>query len=372
MRTFELTIEVLSPLHIGDARGRLTPLDFFQDHRNVYLVDERAWAEALAREGGIDRFVRYVEEQDGHPSLDAYLEGLKPSAASALRRAVLRSVPKAEPLRVSNLHPFITDPASRGAYLPASSLKGVLRGAILYRLAGGSRELAALKERALAGKVENPGTGLDDLLRASLPRGKNRQGPHSNWLRGLKLSDAYPEQAECTEVREVRIVSLNPERGYHYGARGARLFVEVVRPGTRFRGRLTYDDELWDLLRRECGQEPPFAFEDWLSYGREKYSHILRAEKEFFERAGLSDVAGELESIFARGANLRLGWGSGLLAASAVLHFSPEERRTLRQIYFPRREHTVFPQSRKVVMEKQEPRYTFGWVKIDVRSLGEG
>ncbi|MGB9660709.1 MAG: type III-A CRISPR-associated RAMP protein Csm5 [Moorellaceae bacterium] len=154
MRNLEVIVEVLSPLHIGGAPGRLGSMDFFQDRQKIYLVDEKAWAEALNKMAGVDYFVQYAE-QDRRPSLDTYLEKLKPAIADTLRQAVLRCIPKCESFKVSNLRSFITELGSGGVYLPGSSLKGALRGALLYRLAESERKLAEFKKKALGKKLKN-------------------------------------------------------------------------------------------------------------------------------------------------------------------------------------------------------------------------
>lgn len=369
---YEVTVKVLSPLHVGGGDGQLTALDFFQDERNVFLIDPRTWAQALAAEGAVDLFVSHAQGEQ--PSLDQFLEQierLKPRLADFLRKeGMLRAIPKGEERLwvTGNLHVFAIDPVSRGAYLPASSLKGALRAALLFHLTGEQGELGRIKARVLGQKQREPGKGLDNLLRAVLPRERNRQGPQTDWLRGFRLTDAYPAVGNCTEVREVRVASLNQNGGYHYGARGARLFVEVVRPGVKFRGRLVLAGEIWELLKRHAGACPSLDLEEWPVRAAEKCRLLLQSDTDFFRKAGLNRVAEELERMFKEGANLRLGWGSGLLGASAAaLHFSRQERQKLRGLYFPRRQHPEFPQSRKVVLEGGSPVTTLGWVKVTVK-----
>ncbi|GEA18925.1 type III-A CRISPR-associated RAMP protein Csm5 [Moorella sp. E306M] len=365
MKTYNLIIEVLSPVHIGDARGRLSALEFFQDRQAVYLVNEKAWAKKLAAMQGIDDFVRYVE-RESFPSLEKFLEGLGASRANPLRQGTfLRRIAKGEPLWLSNFQPFISDSASRQPYIPGSSLKGAIRSALLFYLAGKSRDKAAIISRALQRRLKQPGEGFDNLLRASLPEKKGtRRSPNSDWLRALQITDAYPLNNDCTEVREARVISLNEGRGYHFGAREARLFVEVVKPGTRFKARLKLDQHTWDILHEASGEKPSFVLEKWLELGRDKSRQVLDKEKELFRQAGLTGIVEELDQIAARGANLRLGWGTGLLNTSLALHLSPEERRALRETYFSRRRHPEFPQSRKVVTKGGQPAATLGWLKL--------
>lgn len=365
---YELTIEVLTPVHIGDAKGRMTSLEFFQDDHAVYMVNEAAWAEILATQGDIDDFVRYVE-QETRPSLDRFLDRLPVDRANRLRQeTVLRRIPKGERMWVSHLLPFVTDPLSGTPYLPGSSLKGAIRVALLNQLAdtpARAKQIVGEGRRVQDGrKTDRPGERLDNLLRASL-RG-HRRTPQTDWLRGLHVSDAYPEQTACTEVREVRIISLNEGEGYHYGANGARVFVEVVRPGTTFKGRLKCDRELLELLSKTTGQRAPFRLEAWMDACQTMYSRSLEEDKRFFEDAGLPNMVGELDVLTRKSPNLRVGWGSGLLSASVVMHLSNAERQTLRQLYFPRRKHPQFPQSRKVVMAKGVPTFPLGWLRLSV------
>ena len=373
MANYEVTIEALSPIHIGGAQGRLTSLDFWQDENCVYLVSENKLAEILSRLDKIDDFVNFVKKGQ-HITLDDYLQqrNLKDKISHEI---VARRIEKGEPEICSNIMPFITDGASGEPYLPASSVKGALRGAILYQVAKDSRELSEvkrkIKEMADRGgrKDKNIGEKLDDTLRAQLPNDRNRKTPHGDWLRALRLTDAYALQGDFTEIQAVRIVSLNGDAGYHYGAKGIKLFVEVIRSGAKLKCRLTCDEESCGFLAALCGQSPPFKLDKWLEFSYKKFKDVLMAEKEFFHQAGLQGLVEELERIESLGANIRLGWGAGLLSSSLILRLSKEERIALRNCYFKSYNHLLFPKSRKVAVAKDKPAHTFGWAKITVNEI---
>lgn len=373
MANYEVTIESLSPIHVGGSQGRLTSLDFWQDENYVYLVSENRLAEILSRLGKIDDFVNFVKEGQ-RITLDNYLNQINLKGKTS-HEITSRRIKKSEPEKFSSIMPFITDGASGEPYLPASSVKGALRGAMLYWVAKDSRELSEVKRKIKemvtkrGRKDKNIGEKLDDTLRAQLPNDRNRKTPHGDWLRALRLTDAYALQGDFTEIQAVRIVSLNGDAGYHYGAKETKLFVEVIRSGAKLKCRLTCDEELCGFLAALCGQNPPFKLDKWLELSHKKCKDVLAAEKEFFRQAGLQGLIEELERIENLGANIRLGWGAGLLSSSLTLHLSKEERIALRDCYFKSYNHRLFPKSRKVAVAKDKPARTLGWAKITVDEI---
>lgn len=371
MVNYDVTIETLSPIHIGSAFGQLTSLEFWQDKNYIYLVDVRKFTEALFNIGMIDNFVKYVKEES-YPTLDNYLQSHLNNVS--MSDFVARRIKKFDHKTFSNVMPFIADQASGEPYLPASSIKGALRGAMLYRISKNSRELGKIKEiiddpTKKDRRNKNPGRELDEIIRAQLPDDRNRKSPHGDWFRALRLTDAYPSQKDITEVQTVKVVSLNPESGYHYGARNANLYVEVVPSGIKFKCRLTYDEELCQLLTELSRQEPPLDLQKWLEFSHNKCADILKAEREFFQLAGLDHLVQELNKIENDGTNMRVGWGSGLLSLSLDLHFSKEERIKIRDIWFKSCNNSTFPKSRKVIIVNDQPAHTFGWVKVTVNEI---
>lgn len=368
MKTYHLTLEALSPAHVGEARGEIRSLEFFQDHGTVCLVNEGRLARTLADQGLAANFVDFVKDNSS-PSLDRYLEALGPTLANHLRKGVvLRAIPKAGAGRVNSLRPHLLDPASGTPYLPGSSLKGAIRGAFLLATVRKQKEKAdRFKAKALERRLRNPGEPFEELLRASLKNEKGRlQNPNTDWLRFLHLSDAFPQDARCTEVREVKVVSLNNEGGYHWGANKVSLRVEAVRPSTRFTATLRLEDRGLALLREACGQEPAVDLEQVLTTCQAKFQEVLAADQDFFYEAELDQLAESLEALRKSGVNLRLGWGAGLLSTTLGLTLSPQERLALRDHYF-RRRHPLFPQSRKVVVEDGQPVTTLGWFKMTLK-----
>jgi len=371
MINYDVTIETLSPVHIGSASGQLTPLEFWQDKNYIYLVDVRKFTEALFNIGMIDDFVKYVKEESS-PTLDNYLRSHLNNVPTS--DFVARRIKKFDHEMFSNVMPFIADQVSGETYLPASSIKGALRGAMLYYIANNSRELNIVRERINRptkrdSRDRTPGKDLDNLLRATLAEVHNRKTPHGDWLRALRLTDAYSSQKDITEVQTVRVVSLNPKSGYHYGARNAKLNVEVVPSGIKFKCHLTYDEELCRLLAGLSRQEPPLDLQKWLEFSHNKCADILKTEREFFQLAGLDHLVQELNKIENDGANIRVGWGSGLLSLSLDLHFSKEERIKIRDIWFKSYNNFTFPKSRKVATVNDQPAHTFGWAKVTVNEI---
>jgi len=360
MRSYILTIEILTPVHIGDSKGRLSPLEFFQDDKAVYIANEKAIAAELVAQGTIDDFIKYVEVKN-FPTLDDFLDSIGDAKGNHLRKiAAFRRVLKSSSVRLKNLQPFIVDPVSRQPYIPGSSIKGAIRGAILFSQ---TYEKQHMFNRALKKKTKNPGKGFDDLLRTKLA---NKRDGHGDWLRFLQITDAFPNCDNCTEIYGVGIISLNNGGGYHYSAGGAKIFAEMAVKGAKFYARVNFDVEGLKNIAELSKEEPSFSLDKWLEFCSQKSKQIIAADKDFYSRAGLNYLSDELESIANHGANLRIGWGSGLLSTTLALHLSEKNRLRLRELYYKKRFSVHFPQSRKVIIENYKPSLPIGWVKLSL------
>lgn len=402
--TRRLRIETLTPVHVGAAEGRVSPLEYLQDDDFVYLISVHRLLRLLKEEGLLEDYLQYVmvSETASPVSLDGYLaQKRRPNLRDAiLRDYTLRKLSKGSAFRLTGSLRTMTTAALIGQggrvvqmpYLPGTSLKGAMRTAVLYRML----EHEALDRALIMQAVTEAVKKAQDLKTTEDRNAKKRlfreihdivtsvsnrvdglvrskpESPNTDWLRGIHIGDAWIEEANpdgITHVEEVRIASLNDPRqggGYHFSS--ARIWAEVLPAGTVLTATLAITPHVWRGLQSFADRSPRLDLAAWLSDAEAKTERLLEEEIEFFNLAGLPAVAGRLEKLRMKKPTLRLGWGSGLLSTTpTVLHLSVEERRGLRELpRFLKRRHDRFPQSRKVVVRHDVPLYTLGWMKISI------
>lgn len=141
---------------------------------------------------------------------------------------------------------------------------------------------------------------------------------------------------------------------------GIKVFVEAIQPGTE----LTFEMHIDNFLMNRFKKNNISLKELIRNAIEEKYKTLLLEEKQFFANCGLHEMVKYYEKLEQEGANFRMGWGSGLLNTSLSLLLDDNERIHLRRKYFKKRNHFIFPQSRKVVVKGESIVGSMGWCKI--------
>lgn len=260
--------------------------------------------------------------------------------------------------------PVVREPVRRRPYVPGSSLKGLLRTALLWSLFDGTLKELGSTARTAPEPLELEAFGKD-------PRG--RRHPNYSLGRAILPEDLWPTgDAECW---------VAPAYTHALDASGRLVrrvplgYLEVVAPGASFEGRLRVDD--WLLARAELGfpgrgtaavRRLPDALQE---FG----AALLSAEVRFY-RSGREDRVAERLQSLARGpaAVACLGWGGGWPSKTVGLKLRPEDvRRVARQFGLRRWEGRHFPQrfpaSRRLVTTPDGP-MPLGWVRVELRPRG--
>jgi CRISPR-associated protein Csm5 len=368
MACFNLQLEVLSPLHIGNREGELKPIEFFTENGSLFLISESRLAENLATAHLIEDFYNYVS-QDSYPSLNRYFHALGVSSSRPVRQnAVSRRIAIVEgDSRINAVRLNVADPLTNTPYIPGSSIKGAIRNALLQELCeqdpAALRSITAKLPSARRNQDKYFGSSLDNLLR--LPRLENvkRPGPNTDWMRGIKVSDAFPNNKDGSSIYCVRVVSLTDD-GFHFGARNASINAELIKPGSLLTCQLQIDDFTFEVLSRSNNGRKPFDPQNLVDILNKKASRLCDADSAFFQNAKLKGMVDRQQELMNAGANLKIGWGSGLLATTVDSLLSDEDRRAVRGAFYPHRNNPMFPQSRKVTMKEGKISDTLGWVKV--------
>lgn len=90
---------------------------------------------------------------------------------------------------------------------------------------------------------------------------------------------------------------------------------------------------------------------------------MLKREKGYFEKIGFP---GFVSTIEKEGANLRLGWGSGLLGTTLAMLLDEPLLQRLQNLLFTDRNGAIAPKTRRVTVENNTPVKPLGWVRLEV------
>jgi len=371
---YRLKLTTLSPVHVGTAEGEIGAAEFFVKNDRVYITSENYVVDALARENLIDNFVDFFQNEP-RPTLSKYLNTLtRKQRANVEKGITVRKIPVSQAnSRIFTLRPQVSNAMDGRAYIPGSAIKGALRTTLLYLLCQRDdselKRIVARLPRAKRGQKQQFAKDLDRNILQEVNLLEVKKGPNTDWLRSLHVSDAYPEEKDCTEVVPVKVVSLTDNR-YHCGARGATVNVEAISPGTTLTCDVIVDGFMEKMLTRFSGGNKVFDFEELLMNLNQKFDKLIDLDRKFFTSAGLDGMVKRHEMLSKWGANFRLGWGSGLMTMTLGLLLDNAARREIRQAFYFRRSNPNFPQSRKVVVNRDSVVDTLGWINLSWERIG--
>lgn len=375
LETVKLTLHVLSPVHVGTRERQLSSIEAVPYGGRIYVVHDDRLGRFLAERRLVDAFVLAVTRDGGRFDLRTFLEERR-----LLSHVMLRSVSKywAEaPEGIPLAQQAAFRPLIRGAlgqpFIPGSSIKGAIRGALLNRRIAAMDQSQQeriwqdieqqIQRRAKRERFAEPVTGR--VLRGQLPLGRrnprNVTGPNLDLLRCLKVSDCVYDGD--TVVLPVQVLSL--QRGDDRYYLKSQMLLECIPEKSKLSCTLTLDLKLLDEFRNAGTPLPFSSLRELLGLVQEHAEHLLDEEYDFFDGLeGAETLAGFYDQTDA---NLRIGFGSGLLGTSILPNLSKDQRFRLRDtVLTARRDSNFFPKSRKVVTNGRKLVAPLGWVRWEV------
>ncbi len=354
----ELTVKVLTPLHIGTGTVLTEGFDYVCHNGRTYRLNIDRLAEEL-----YTRDPKLTETLMRRPPGELLKpEDLRPDAPYI--RYVLPGVPSGREFREA-----IKDPYDK-PYIPGSSLKGALRTVIAWHA---WRELGLSLARVQLGK--QPKFAAQDLEAEIFGRDpeKGRKSPHHDLMRAIHVSDSDPRDTSVLGIYRVRVWT---KRG---GA--APISVEAIKPGTEFTVEVTIDDSLFsDWTTGTKGF--PMSHKDWLEklpeLSRKRAETRAKSEQSFWgPGTGPHNFYSKiLEAVrkVRKSFPIQLGFGTGWEGTTigVPLKEDPSWPKVYRQ--YPmginpatkrRTPPEPFPASRRVVVDRGgNPISPLGWVWI--------
>jgi CRISPR-associated protein Csm5 len=376
-------LTVLTPTLVGDGR-ELSPIDYMVWKDQVNVLDQNRIFKLLSR----------------GPRLESYLVQLRKATkldfaswGGFAQNFSQRRIPfeTAEAATIWNSAPpealFIPTFASnyRGAYLPASALKGALRSGLVF-----SRWSASVIERA-ANSMEGD----------RLPRRvgeTSESSAQASQMRILGVADSDPVPVSSFKVFVSRTASLDlrspgqPQLVWKVAGRGSvaaqrvndatPVFAEMAVPGTEFSGGF----EAYNFLRqpdlaRSLGWRSAPDIETIISAANSYAASQLDLHATYAAATGLAGLQQTVEQLRIKLQEVQstsqsclvcLGWGGGFLS-KVSFHDTESEayRKVLRAI--PSigraiRDKVPFPKTRRLIFVNGKPASLPGWALLHLES----
>lgn len=392
METLNLRLEALTPVRIGSYVGQITPYDYVISGGNCYVISDDKLSAFLGEKGLIEDFSEAIRRKAQAFNIGDYLasNGVSDEAGlKSLSRYVVQVHGNARPLQMM---PLIRDVGNK-PYVPGSSIKGAIRTAVIYNYLKGLKSSDQRRfEQDFIRKIERRITDIEqrerrrpargskgfakriveegiaqyfDLERYTRRDGSYLHDPHTDIFRCLKVTDALPSKPH-NRIYDFRVLDKQNNGSLSFES---PIFAEALSPGAAFEFTLSWDAWLAERFK-ERNELLVDGLEQILQACRVFVSDQIEWEREFFESCGKGDrdPGKIIDSLSTMEADIRLGWGSGLVGASLSMLLPEPTRKRLRDLFYRRGSSAVrdFPKSRRVMVENEKPVSLLGFCKLIV------
>ncbi len=359
------SIEVLTPVHVGSGVKLTEGIDFVKTQNSVHIVSQA-------------ELIKYLEENPDE--LKRFIDG-------DYKLSALKRIPEGKKYnisigRTSEINEFERNGNGK-PYIPGSSIKGAIRTILIKKRFD---ELSTNEKNDLLKRVTNKKKEW-----ASEPIVKQLLGDNSNnnLMRVLEIFDA---EFDDLELEKVLILSLTNQAGTSYGWKqlwnrqnttnsnqASQIIAETLPIGSISYFSISLNSFLFNnqtaqsilQFNESSLKEINNLRGEINNYSKQK----LEKEKEFFEKLTspkkLNSVIKEIDTLLDKIKNLaqdelilRISWGSGWKGMTGD-YLDQNWLNTFRQNYrLGKTNFPVFPKTRRIVFENDEPKYLTGWIKV--------
>lgn len=396
-------------LHIGSAVSQLSPFEYVQAGKFVYLPRTDALARSLKSRGFLNDYIQHIQDQQPIVSLLENALGEEWWTATdadgeALFPTHLRSLNWAG--KISSLRPMIRSGFGHH-YIPGSSIKGAIRTAIAYHLLKHSDQYNVPQNQQPSQIEQQLRKSMGDLKRkarfADDPlfmdtlfadydlyyhnhQVQSCQGPNTDIMRALQVSDSQPlreqqipRENRSPSFRNLPIVSevVISSRFADYLAKYRDpVYAEIVL-NVRTQFTLSLDHEMLSWFRHKQGMVLPFhSVADLLKICQEFAQDQWDSEHDYWAeiKNNLNDRRKPLDFSYIQALyepvtcpySLRIGWASGLTGTTVSMLFPDETVAKIRDTCGRGAPGFEAPKSRRTVIDgRGDIRFAPGWVKFE-------
>ncbi len=369
----QAVLKVLTPVHIGCGIRWQKNLDFVVDREGTYVIPEHL-------------LMRYLQEHS--ESLAAFEDE---QARTEWLWEIEGGIEYKLPCRSREILVFMRD-GNGQPYVPGSSLKGALR-TVIFRHFWEQLDRGR-KQQLLTQTGKKKEWAAQPLVREVLGR-----DPNHDLLRALAVFD-MPVHQEDLDLYRLFMLNLTDPEGRGYGWRNVPqrrslpdirkatpIYAEMIRPGTQGIFSLRLDRFLLEDERAERElhfNDKQFSLEQLVRWANRHARYLLEREQAFLEQCDDGRLQRLLDSIDwllqqipdedtpdeGKRFLLRVGWSSGwrTMTGDYLEGVNLNEIRKKYGLNYDRKKNQlrfpVFPKTRKVVFDGEEPSWLAGWVQI--------
>ena len=375
---YKAVLHSVTPIYIGSHETERPIVNFAIVKRNnqpkVVAIKEQKVLEYLNR--------YYKNEKAFKEKLSGFLS-LKDVEVLAKDVRYFLHLPSNDVRNLRNnarsIRPIIRDPYSR-PYIPGSSLKGAIRTALLYHFMKQNpsmverlnREIEqyidTMKKkkkripRDLSRKMQIDRRNLIDFIEGSFLRSElNAKGKaskqHTDILRTLRITDSKLLPRDACTLYEVKVYrTVKTQLPPKLEPKGFSIFLEAIPPNTKIEFEITIDRWLLKKFKKT------FDLEDILLESLREFSAKIIEEDKWIKLPNLHKPS-------SQDVNIRIGFGSGLIATSLFSLLDSNLRKIIRDIMKGHFDDEYIPSSRKVVLLNDHPKWLLGWGKLELERV---
>lgn len=262
VRHYRLVLTTVGPVHIGNG-SKYSGKDYFKiDDKNVAVLDAGEFVSRLSS-NEVDEYCRFLDT-DSRSSLAVFLARHPPLMAAARESIAYRIEMRLAKARRGtdqyfDVAQFVKD-GDGNPYVPGSSVKGMLRTAILSHLVQADREtyLALYDSRVAQGASR--GKACRDIERRAFWRERPASGDDelaNDVMRYVSVSDSVPLSTDDLVFAKKYDKFSRADSGRHklgmgkiskdpsyYEGNALNIYRECLRPGTRIELALDVDERI--------------------------------------------------------------------------------------------------------------------------------
>lgn len=361
-QNYDLTITLLSPLHIGSGRELLRDYDYVTHGSKTWVIRPEGMLDAFVdAEGVLDERIL------GRPARELLRKEDFDPGNRTLFRYVLPGQPRAQGYGAV-LREQYKDAFDR-PYIPGSSIKGSLRTMLAWH--GFQAQKLALNVGDLQGGRSWAAQPIERRIFG--------RDPNHDLLRAVQVGDSTPQEQETLRIVNAQVVTGSEKFG-------SPIEVEAVWTDTLFHATLTLDGFLRsDQAEAELRMRNRFTWlNDLPAIGRAWAQQHLERERDWF-RQRKYDAVGRLyhqmlgllktNKLSPNQFFMQIGWGGGWESKTLGNLLRTDRKqwegllgdKRLSPARFKRKVGDAFPKSRRVVVVNNQVAAPMGWCLVEMK-----
>lgn len=366
------TLEVLSPVHIGSGIKLAKGFNFISEGETTKIVPQSEIEEYL-RDNPEE--IQNFDGPDYRP-LD-----------------ILKKINKYRSYNIycnaSDILEFIRD-AKGNPFIPGSSVKGSLRTSII------SNKINSLNDNDKSSLLKKTDFRGQKFAAKDIEKLIFGEDSNKNIMRLFNIFDISFSNNDI-DLYKINVISLQNNEGTNFlwkvmgrdrnntpnPAQATSVFSEMLQPGSKANFSFKLDKFLFDNAKANNELKlknyiNSILIDDLIKDINEYTLRLLKSEIDFFTKLNtlkkldkviksLNEIKTELENIISkkeRSVIMRISWGSGWKFMTGDFIPASELINIKRNLRLGKREFDIFPKSRKIVFEDNQPVTLAGFIKI--------